>query len=92
MCVYGGMMLVNTHWSAWETYIHKNTYSRGQKKVYVPFSFNDRSTVRNVPFRIYGIFRSYIGTFADSAINGVERDMQFSTWHIFAHKQTVDAE
>ena len=40
----------------------------------------------------YRIFRSYVGIIADSAINGFERDEQFSTLHIFAHEQAIDAE
>ena len=39
------------------------------------FTFRFRSTVQNVPFSFYGIFHSYIGIIANSAINGVKRDM-----------------
>ena len=59
-------LMVRTSWYS---------YSRGQNIVYVPFSFYGCSTVRNIPFRFYGIFCSYVEIIADSAINGVERDM-----------------
>ena len=49
-------------------------YSRGQIKVYVPFSYWGRSTVRNVPLHFYGFFHSCIRTIADSAIIAFERN------------------
>ena len=48
------------------------TYSRGQSKVYIPFSYYGCSVVRNVLFRFYEFFRSYVRTIADSAITGFE--------------------
>ena len=48
--------------------------------------------VRNVPFSFYGIFCSYVGIIADSAINGFEHDEELSTEYIFAREQTIDAE
>ena len=49
-------------------------YSRGQNKVYVPFSYYSRSTEQNVPLRFYGFFRSYVRMIADSAIIAFERN------------------
>ena len=48
--------------------------SYGTVVVKIKFTFRFRSTVRNVPFHLYGFFRSYVRTIADSAITGFERN------------------
>ena len=47
-------------------------YSSGQNKVYVVFSFYSHSTIRIVPFCLYGFFCSYVKMIADSVITGFE--------------------